>query len=92
MRKVRLNKRSFQLLHIEGFVEPFLVGKVSSGWDAFTKEIVRFLASSRYYMEDRDGLFFVETTPDGKLIGINSFSGGFMDKMRAKARERGNAK
>lgn len=77
----------YQLMWVEGEVEPSLVGDVCVGWDAFTKEIVRWL---KYGMEDyrteTDGLFFVKLDYAGRLVQPGAFTNAFMDECRKKAK------
>lgn len=75
----------FALLHVQGGVEAALVGEDSIGWDDFEKAIQKYIREADYDPYE-DGLFFVEMDKDGKLIDICSFTAGFMNDMRAKAK------
>ncbi len=77
-------KEHYELLHVQGFVEPFLVGEAKT-WEEFETKIVEFLEEEGEYNPDEDGLFFIRLDPDGKLKGVCSFSNVFMDKMKERA-------
>jgi len=73
-----------QLLHIYGDVDPMLVGKPVKATDKALREAVLRLMRSKSYDPD-GGTFMVLLSDDGKLKGVDSFSGGFMDALRKEA-------
>jgi len=76
-------KKQYQLLHVDGCVEPSLVSVVCKVWSSLEKKLIKFIADGEY--DEEDGLFYVVLDDKGRLINVCAFSGGYMDKIREKA-------
>ena len=78
-------KERFQLLIVRGGIEPDFVGEEATSWEELEAELLRLLKSDDYD-EAEDTVCYLRLTPRGCLKrGCGTFSGGYMDEMRAKA-------
>ncbi len=80
-------KEQYELLHVQGCVEPALVGETAVNWYELEHKIIEFLVKGEYN-PDEDGLFFIRLNPDKTLKVVCSFSNTFMDKMKERAKKR----
>lgn len=76
-------KYRYQLVHVWGLVEPSFYGGART-WEHLEKNLLELFKSDNYD-PDESGVFFIRLTAKGRLKDICSFSGGYMDEMRAKA-------
>jgi hypothetical protein len=77
-----------QLLHVYGDVDPMLVGKPVKATDKAVREAVLRLMRSKSIdtlYDPEGGTFMLLLSDDGKLKGVDSFSGAYMDALRKEA-------